>query len=102
MAPLFVTRLELSNPVRVQSGAVPGARADLEDVVEGALDDQASARGVTDGDGDALANEVERDLGQLVDRGEIWPPRVQDGLVQGIVEARFERRIPCREFQDLR
>jgi len=30
-----------------------------QDVVEGALDDQASARGVTDGDGDALANEVD-------------------------------------------
>ena len=100
VAPCFVTRLEPLSPVRVQSVAVLGSRADLQDVVEGALDDQASARGVTDGNGDALANEVERDLGQLVDPGEIWPPRVQDGLVQRIVEARLERRISCRELQD--
>src|SRR5688572_23261413 len=99
-APLFVTRLELPNRGCIQRGPVAGACADLQDVMKGALDDEACARGVTDSDGHALANEVKRDLGQLADPGEIWPPRVEDGLVQGIVEACFERRISCREFED--
>ena len=56
---------------------------------------------VFDSNGHALAHEVERDLGGLAYRRQIWRTGCRDRPVERAGDARFERRIPRRKLEHL-
>ena len=68
---------------------------------EGAFRDQAGPGSGGHDDADPLAHEVEGNLGDLAHLGQVRGERLQDRVVQGVLETRLQRCVPRREGQHL-
>ena len=108
-APLFVTpRPGRGSPVRSRLDSAPRgvpsprhratpigrSRADLEHVVKRALCDEGRLAFCLHDHADTLADEVERDFGQLSNGREIRRSGAEDRIVERTRQAGLERRVP--------
>ena len=68
-------------------------------MIERALRDEHGLVATGDDDGDPLADEVERNLGELVAAGHVRAVRVEQRVVERIGESGLERRVRRRQIQ---